>query len=410
MLVLALFSLAVTYYYYFYKKTKDILNPVGMILVIWCVTAAISALYLLPLQEPWGFRMVVVVIGKTFAVFWAGRRVLPEFKDNYVLEEIYIPNIFFIITRAIFFISLVCVLIEWRFNDFMLPGLATISGVEGVGDIKSLMEGLPVIHYGSILMPFCGIFAFFELKYTKGRKLFSILVLLTALVFYSYLIQISRGSLLTIFLGCLYIQHKKKPISFKLLAPLISIVLTAFVGIARFRVVEGSMVFQSIEGESPFAVLVSPIVTYIGYNFENLRKLVEYDSHSYTFFHLTFMPIYHILGMRGGLNLTLFDTKFFVARTYIYPFYHDLGLLGVIIFPFLISAFVSLIYRKSRRNKPEYIILLAALQRAIVYVFFGNYFFGEFILIWPYLVAVVVMKSLKYKLTKQGSIKLLTST
>lgn len=385
-----LFLLGIIYYYYFYNKTKDSLNPIGIFLIIWCITASISALYLSPLQQKWNFEMIFIVIGSSIAVFFSGYIFIPKIKIQRVIEDISITRSFIILTRVIFIISLICVLIEWKSNSYFLPGIATVTN--GI-DIKSLAKAIPGVHYGALLMPYCGIFAFYEFKYSKKNKVYCIAVILFSVVFYSFMVTVSRGNLLGIFLSFIFIQHKFKPISLTKLVFSISIILILFVGIAFIRLPENSKVFTSLGDSRSIYGYISPIYSYIAYNFENLFKLVS-SNNTYTFFHYSLKPVWEVMGLGENLNLTFYDTSFFNARTYLYPFYHDLGFLGALIFPFLIGAFLSIIYKKSY-NKPQYILMLAVLQKGIANTFFGNYFFGEFGIMWPYIVTGIVIISLK---------------
>jgi oligosaccharide repeat unit polymerase len=387
-----LLTMGLFFYIYFFKKTHDSLNPIGIFLLVWCFTAAVSNLYLNPLQEKWNYVMIFVVISSALAVFSAGLIVIHQKTNIPPKKDIIITNTFKIMTRIIFLISLLCVFIEWKQSGYILPGLDFSSNGS---DKKALIKGIPFIHYGSILMPFCGIFAFFELKHSKESKLYNLMVIFISVVFYSFMFSISRGTLIGLFLSFLFIQHHKKPISIKRLFILFSIIISVFVGMSFLRIPKGSLVFQMVNGNDLF-IYFSPVYSYIAFNFENLLKLINSD-HSYTFFQYSLLPLWDLMGFREELNITMYDTEFFNARTYLYAFYHDMGIIGTIIFPFLIGFVVSVFYKKMQFD-PNYVLLLAVLQKAIVMAFFGNYFFAELVIIWPYVITFILLLSLKYKI------------
>lgn len=392
----ALLLIGIVCYWFFYRKTRDSLNPIGLFLVVWFITASISTLYLSPLQQEWNIEMFFVVISSAAAIAFAGYMIIPNQHSinsiNIRVENnIEITNTFTILTRAIFLISLICVLIEWRYSGYILPGLDFSSN--GL-DKKTMVQGIPVIHYGSILMPYCGVYAYFELQYTREHRLYCMAVIGISLIFYSYMFSVSRGTILALLLSFVFLKHKKKPISVKKLIYITAIFLIVFITITLIRIPKGSLVFGAMGRTGELFEYISPIYSYIAFNFENLLKLIKADT-SYTFFHYSLLPIWDILGLRGMLNIRIYDTEFFNARTYLYSFYHDLGIIGTIIYPLIIGVILASLYNKMNRDC-RYILMLAVLQKAIIMSFFGNYFFGEFIMIWPYIVTGMVVLSLKY--------------
>lgn len=393
MFTLLLLILSIFYYYYFYDRTKDILNPLGVFLFLWCVTAFLSTLYLSPLQQVWNVEMKFIVVGSSFAVFLAGYLFVPRFKKKVIVKDVKITSGFIVLTRTLFLISLICVLIEWRFNGYILPGLDFINN-PGI-DSKSLVKSISGIHYGSILMPYLGVFAYFEMVYSSDRKkIYCVLALFVSIVFYSFMLIISRGTLLSMILGIIFIRHTYEPISIRVLSIVSGLVLAMFVVIAVIRIPEGSMVFTSLESSGRLGEYISPVYTYIAYSFENLFKLVR-SPNEYSLLHYSLISIWRPIGLLDSSNFRLYDTIFFNSRTYLYAFYHDLGLVGALVFPFLIGTTISKFY-KNIQSKPGYILMVAVLQKAIITTFFGNYFTGEFIIMWPYIITGLVILSLKY--------------
>ena len=337
------------------------------------------------------YEMIFVVFGSSAMVFLSGYLFLPRIYKASSVEQFEITNAFILLTRVIFVVSLLCVLIEWRASGYLLPGLDFSSTSQ---DKKSLIQGIPFIHYGSILMPFCGIYSFFELIYSKKNKPYNYMVLFVSIVFYAFLFTVSRGTFITMILSFVFIYNFKKTISFKKLFLLTLFFLGIFIGITLVRIPKGSMVYSILGNNNILYEYISPIYSYIAFNFENLFKLILLNEH-YNFFHYSLLPIWDILGFRESLNIQIYDTEFFNARTYLYSFYHDLGIFGALFFPFLIGCVLSVLYKKMVSDS-RYVLLLAVLQKAIFVTFFGNYFFSELVVIWPYFITALLVLSLKY--------------
>lgn len=384
--------LGIVYYYFFYKRTKDLLNPIGIMLIVWCLASGLSTLYLAPLQTKWNFEMYFIVIGSSFAIFLAGYMIIPKSKNTINLEKLKISNTFILTTRIIFLISFICFLLEWRYNSYILPGLSISSNNI---DLKSQIVAIPVLHYGVIILPYCAMFAFYELKVEKRIKIIPIVIIFVSLVFYAFLFQMSRGTILLIILGIVYIQHIFRPFKLKTILFLSFLCLIFFIFMATLRLAQGSLVFTTL-GEGTVMKLISPVYTYVAYSFENLNKLVH-SVNEFSFFNSSLKPIWDITGFKEYLTFEEYDTLFFNSRTYLYGYYDDIGFIGTIIFPFLIGIFVSYFYKKSQ-TKPVYSLMIAVLLKAMIVMFFGNYFFSSFIMIWPFIITGIVIMSDKYKL------------
>lgn len=52
--------------------------------------------------------------------------------------------------------------------------------------------------------------------------------------------------------------------------------------------------------------------------------------------------------------------------------------------------------RKAKKDS-RYVLLLAVLQKSLYMSFFGNYFTGEFIIMWPYIITAILVIILKFE-------------
>jgi glycosyltransferase involved in cell wall biosynthesis len=206
-------------------------------------------------------------------------------------------------------------------------------------------------------------------------------------VIYCVILSASRGTLLVILTGALYLYTQNGRLRFVHLLAIGALIVAAMSGLSFLRMSSESMA-NSFLGDDLLLTFLSPIYTYVAFNFENFNSLVRADLQpTYVFYALKFVlwPIYKFDYESGAIRLTDFDTLFFNARTFLYPFYHDLGLIGCVLYPGLISLLVS-VFRNSVTRNPARIILLMGLQKPIWFAFFGNYFFGELSVFTPLLV------------------------
>ena len=119
--------------------------------------------------------------------------------------------------------------------------------------------------------------------------------------------------------------------------------------------------------------------------FDNLNSLINNGSPMTICYATILKPILDVFNIQLNIPLTEYQYSFFNAKTMIYYFYHDLGIIGVIIFTSIIYLVVLRVYKKAKYDS-NYLLLLAALQKSIFMVFFGNYFTGVFCPSFPFIV------------------------
>lgn len=389
--------LALVLYLVSFFKSDDLWHPLGVASLFWFLCAAISSyepLYDPVLQSSWSFNMhfAVLISGLMFSfpLFFSKSKKNISCRGAVYFTQAYIYSINFLMFVSI---TVFCV----RFKSLILsPPLLFAGGV----DAKDMVpEALVGFNYIELLIPFIALFCIFEIRLSGECSNARKKMLYSYIIFYiitSVFYKVTRGELVVFIFGYIYIYFfSGGKISFKLLK-YAGLVL---IGIGLFtskRLVEGSAVLNRF-GNDVFSVFFSSIYTYVAYNFENLNKLTN-ENFSFTYFwgaqkylmNIFFKDEY----MSGDIELLNIETLFFNAKTYLYYFYHDLGMIGVILYPLLIASVIQIIYNLSV-IKHRYIILVAALQKAIVFLFFGNYFFGELVLLFPYIIAFLLVLMLK---------------
>lgn len=390
--------LAVFLYFSICLKSKDFYHPLAISSLVWfsCVAiASFEPLYIYSIQSTWstGTHAAVLVAGGAF--------VIPVFsslkKSKYRTPE---RNSVIFTTDYKTFISLIMIcsifVFMLRFQGVLFkPPLFYSHGLDAKHMVPDALVGL---NYIELLTPFLALFCVFELLFSgsisRKRKLF-----LYFYIFYYLIVTVvyksSRGELIPFLFGVGFVYFSLgKKISIKFIFFIFLFFL--FLGVFNSaRLVEGSAVTNKF-GNGMLLEIFSAIYTYVAYNFENLNKLITSDVNAtyfwggFKFILKFFFPDYYT----NQVNIIEYETLFFNARTYIYYFYHDLGLVGVAIHTILISSIVQKSYNLSLTN-PRYIILVAVMQKGIIFLFFGNYFYGDMVLLFPYVVTLFLILMLK---------------
>lgn len=386
---LAFLFCALATYFFLGHRTRDWLAPSGLLCLFWFGAASLADVAALKdpaLQRPWELETYAAVYLCGFSMFVPG---LMQSRQRTVQPIHSEPSaVFRNATAALMWLSIAAVAARLYIFGFSLERLILDFGG---ADLKNEMsDAIPGVHYFEIMTPFLGLCAMFELsastKISRFRRMALIFYLVYAVFLYSVVIATSRGTLLVILTGGLYLYARNIQLRFAYIVSVGVLIIAAMSGLSFLRMSSESMT-NSLLGDDLLMSLVSPIYAYVAFNFENFNNLVRADIQpTYVFYTLKFLfwPILKIEYDSGIISLTNFDTLFFNARTFLYPFYHDLGMVGCVLYPGLISLSLTLL-RNSIDKKPERIILLMGLQKSIWFTFFGNYFFGELVIFIPLL-------------------------
>lgn len=380
------FLLAIICFGLVYSRTLDILHPIGVMTFMWFATAGISALKLGTFQTDWAMQTHILIIlsgliclGVT--IFSLNR------KNDYGTEVITISDSFRIFSRIIFFVSLLIILRAFISSGFNINSFSAAGGFDKKGTISDSLSGISSIQsYVMIYFPFCALNSIFEVTYSeKDEKAYkyNIFVLIIVVLYCSRVIY-SRGTLLYVMLGAIYIIHSKYNIKTRyIILMAIGVVLALFI-VMQNRVDASSLVYRGVS-KSPF---INSTYNYIAYCFQNFDAIVKNGSR-YKIFANVWQSVYKIFGVYNPSDIIQHETSIYNALTYLSSFYDDLGFIGTLIYPALISLFLNELYNKS--NKNNYLVLvLSTFQKAIFVCFFGNYFLGSFSTILPYLITGIL--------------------
>lgn len=393
------FFMAIFFYGLAFMKSRDAFHPIGVGSLIWFLAASLSSYT--PLYDP---ALQIALSEKTHTVITLSGMMffLPVLfskkinKKHLITSKIYFTDTYKIIFNSILIVVSIAFLLRFGKNIFSPVILGS-----SVNDLKeNVPAAIPFINYADIFTPFAAIICYSEIRYsitlTQPRKFFLIGFILFSIVV-SICYKVSRGDFFVFALGViyLYITTHKTNFSIKRIALIGSFFLISMC-MALYRIPEDSRASTQF-GNSFYDIIFSHIYTYIAMNFQNLNMLVNFHFEPTLFLGtMKFFLKYFFVKNHEIKNLGIIDfsTSFFNAKTYLYYFYHDLNFFGILIYPLIIS-FILLLFYNFSMTQAKYIIFISFFMKAVFFMFFGNYFFGELVIIFPYMVLFVIILTLK---------------
>lgn len=386
--------IAVGMYYYFYRKTKDSMNPFGVSILIYFVMYGLSTLNLSIYQTPmlfythvmcWIPVAIISVIGAYYCnnyrhVFLDEQ--LPIVTPNYrrimwiLCGLCLISALYLIMTRG------VTLSLDFSQSQALNTRKAEIT--------EQVYEGSGILGKLTQLFPYAMVFVVYDLFFSDEKtftgKILEIgyCVLCTL---YALFVLASRGTLLLSVLAILYLFNKKHPLRPKSLAILLFGIMLAFTAYMSIRVIAESAVFS---GTAVANRTFNSIYNYFALSFNNFDKLVQHGS-PFTIIEHSLISLSRILGVYNEADLIRNQTLIFNSAIFLYGFYHDLGIIGVIIWPTIIFLVIGKIYVLSKEKKPEMVLLLGMFGKAIFVLSFGNYFFGSISQELPYYACLLLL-------------------
>lgn len=363
-----LFSFAgVISYAFFYYVYKDSLNPYGIALIVWCLTAALGSIPLSSLESVWLPETYGVVILCALVIFTVGVCNM-RYASYGIDNESYDEDAYLTPSKAyniLFFgATITCVLLS--IYEFWKNGFKLFLFEDDLPDVKSSYQSLSsILHYGVIFLQYLGIMAVFDSLFIKRSKRIVAIdaLIIIYVIFYYSVIYVSRGSLITTFSGILFVVSRKRRVKVGPLLLMTLVFLFCFYIIATYRITSMSAVFHLTKYGPAF----NSIYSYISPNYNNLNSLISHGS-DWTIISAS-APLLRL----SNNNETFMTAGFLNATTWLYPFYRDLGPLGVALYPTLCFLFVGFAYRKSGEDS-RYIPLMSFFSKAVCVIFFGNYF------------------------------------
>jgi oligosaccharide repeat unit polymerase len=391
--------LALVFYFFIYVKSKDIFQPLGIGILLWFLAGALanydgffdnSLQVTLTAQT----NLCITLSGLFFSLpFLMSGRFNP---DQFTQQRILYTKSYSIFFNLILLGTIIAFITRF-YSVLLAPPL--FYGV--TNDLKnSVPDAIPGLNYADLFTPYAALMCVIELKFFHHVSRLRRKLLLSYIFFAvgsAIIYKVSRGEFLIFALGFVYLSviTKQSSVGFKKIA-MFSVLITLFLYVGALRISDESRASTQF-GSGAFNIILSQIYTYVAMNFQNLNALVDSNSQpTYIWGSLKFLLKFFFLNGYDTNTFGLSDNTvgFFNAKTYIYYFYNDLGYAGIILYPLVIGLVVQSIYNKSCKDI-KYFALNSSLMKAIVFMFFGNYFFGEMVLLFPYLLIWILISFAK---------------
>lgn len=398
---------ALLFYIIFYKKSGDVLNPPGLMVSSWLFTCGFSMLNLGAFQTPWGSETYVVVsvtagimiVVSLFLVKWKSARTAMTqiYRGEIIREKSFQPDCYRNIWLLITLLCLLAVAVEIHEQGI---GLFNILTSDFVGrKSRYIMASSVAVEYMVNFLPYCGIFTLYSfLVYKHQRRKWSLLwlgIVLGGGCVYLLLLRSSRGHFLILLLGCIYVWHRYRGISLRQFG-IFLLIISVFFGIfaiLRFGDEQASEAVFSGEINNP---AFNAFYNYVAYCYQNLDSLIQ-DPPPSTNGKYMFSNFFQAMGEDVESEIVNYSIRGFNAFPFIYGYYHDFGLPGVVVLAGLTTALICYLYNLSNRDN-DYSLVLAFYMRGIYSIFFGNY-----ILLFNGQILPIVFIFLTLKLTSRSA-------
>lgn len=412
---------ALLIYAHFYRLTKDSLNPFGISISFYLAMYGLSTLNLSIYQNGMSIKTHLLLLIPMISIFLIGEYYCNRFRNTFrgydELPEITMNYKIFMTIICV--TSLLCVAYLVVMRGITLSLEIGVNGAlnDRKGTIgEQMYGGSGIVGRFAQLFPYTLVFVMYDYIFDSfGSKTKKILELIycALCVLYSLFVLASRGTLLLPIIAVLYLLNKKyhfKPITLGI--ALIGVVI-AFTSYMTLRVTPGSEVFS---GTGITNKTFNSIYNYFALSFNNFDMLVRNGS-PMTGIQYSLISLSKILGIYNPSNLLQYKTDFFNSRVFIYGFYHDLGLFGVVLWPIIIYVLIGWLYASTRKKHPEMILLLGMYGKAIFVMSFGNYFFQSFsdefqyyiciiLLVLGYKTRMIVARKVVFKLGKTQKLRI----
>lgn len=319
-LLLALLSIC-----FYYSRFQDIFNPNLIFLAVWFVTCAISCVEYTDFLKPWCMEMYFVTVISGIAFFLGSIVGVPinRIKKRIIRSKVEISYTYRFILYGLFILCMTCCLIEWVNGGGQIAlSLDTSNG----GDVKTGLDGdIAGVHYGTILLPYLAIFSYFRIVNSCKTSIVDVAIIIS-IIFTSFFFRMSRGDMLIYILSFFFIYTRYNKIGFSKILIVVLLLTSVIIGFMLLRVSETSIVMTATD--NPY---FSIIYTYIATCYANLNDLILLKLPYHFIGDATFSSLWTLTGMYSYRDITLVEQMgIFNAVTYLYSFYHDYKIFGII--------------------------------------------------------------------------------
>lgn len=379
--------LGVGIYLFLYYRTKDLFHPVAIFSVVLITTVGISNFKLSHIQSDWSAKTWIVIIG-TYTSFLMGYLLMKLLQKKMPTPKVMVDEVmeskFLKFMYILFGLCILAYIAELIKSGFHLPIFS-----KSTGSYKHF--GIPFVHYLTVTLAFVNyLISVYFFKYKKINK-YLIIIYVVSLV--SVFTLLSRQLLIFLIVitivSCHYMYKKIKLIHISVLLLLGLIIFSILGNIRSNSALYILQVGKIIEGvNSPTFAWV---YLYFSMSYENLNYYINH-FHDLYYGVNTFFPLFaftltkkyvqpDLLQYLPDVNLTV--------STMMYDFYLDFGIVGIIIFPFLIGALSYYCYNILRnRFSINSVMFYSMIAHNLFFVFFVNFFANT---TWVFHIGVIIL-------------------
>ena len=385
MLSIICFCIAILGYYIIYKYSNDSMHPLAIMNFMWFFPAGFAFIT----QRNWNPITVVIIFLAGLVIIFTAiiSNLRNEDLKQYYNYEFEVNDTYRLITRIVFLMCFVATILTLRSNGWNLR----VYTLNTAFDRKSSITGYTnsnslIVAYLMQYVPYCALNSIFEIVYsrkTQKKLIYNSFVILFS-VFTAWFVSYSRGTLLILLVGGLWIVNSKKSIKLKYLGMAGAGILVLFFVLITLRVDSASYVYNG-KFNSPF---LNATYNYLADSYVKFDEIVCHGS-SYTIVTNTFQALFKLFGYKTTSNT--YDNYILQGRpsTFLNIFYEDGGIVMCVLYTMLQCAIINLVYYKAK-HKAYYILLASNLEKAIFVVFYANYLFTFFTIIAQYIITFII--------------------
>ena len=418
-------ALAIFIYYLEFKNSRRIVNIRGFFALGFIGGFGISLLKLSNMSKEYSMLTVVTVFVAYYS-FYLGTLLEKKFFKKNIRKILNIKKINFknkiykflhkyfdcrILLYCIILVSFIAFLIEWYVLKF-IPILSL-----NIPHAYSTFH-IFMLHYITTLFiftPSIALVSFYDTKNYKGKDILKSRFDLIFSISYSIIMSIilvSRAQLIMSMLLLIYVYFilynnnmiliknkflKSKNSIVKLV--FLCIVLLLFLFIYKYITIHRAHSISYLNNiydmkNKNIPIFLARPYTYIANNYENLNNMII-NHHRFTLGRKILFPLWTLTFVKKFFPLILTQTDYFIkyeltTTTFIYDFYYDFGLVGVIIFCFLVGYvfkfFEDLVYYiLDKKNNKAQSVLIYKKYKYIIILFSLLSYYMLFSFFQPYL-------------------------
>jgi len=335
-------------------------------------------------QDRWEIATIFYVL--IFGLIIGAIGITRNKKKITINESFEVNDTYKVISRFLWGISFAATVLTLISNGFNLNAMREITGFDLKTASRSYTEASSsiigwLVHY----LPFTAVNSIFELVYSGKRKnwIYNLFVIISSLLF-TWRVLYSRGTLIIIILGALFIINSKEKIKFRKIAIIGLLFIVLLYYLMSIRLDMSSYVFQGNFNNA----LLNSTYNYSAFCFQRFNSVVK-DGSSYAIGANTWFSLYKMFGINTLTGLSKF-TNISAAICCAAWYYDDLGFIGIVIYATLTGYIYSSLYNRIGK-KPYSVLMLAALQKPVFTMFFGNYLFPIFTVTISYLLTALLI-------------------